>query len=162
MKWKKHTRELIGVIVYLSGFLIALVIVFALTLSAEVPKWLSDHALAVRSMLCGGLGGAIYLLRAVYLRCCVHDDWTGGWLPWYFIRPLVSVLCGFVAFVFLSAGLVILDGTRTDGAGEFGFYALAILAGLNVDRFVARIEEVGKAAFGIEKSRTSDRSTSNK
>lgn len=79
-------------------------------------------------------------------------------MPWYIIRPIVSVLCGLVAFIFLSAGLIILDGSRPEDASEFGFYALAILAGLNVDRFVGRVEEVGKSVFGIEKSRTSERS----
>ncbi|ATZ30282.1 hypothetical protein EC2864350_4874 [Escherichia coli 2864350] len=36
-----------------------------------------------------------------------------------------------------------------------GFFALAFIAGFNVDKFVAKIEEVAKAVWGIEKTRSS-------
>ena len=155
MKWKKHKKELWVVLGYLFGFLALLLVGYLSTMHSSSPKWLTDQALAIRCTLCGGLGGAIYLFRAVYLRCCVFDDWDGGWQPWYFIRPITSLLCGLVAFVFLSAGLIVLDGDRSNEAGEYGFYALCILAGLNVDKFLVRIEEIGKAVFGIEQSRAS-------
>nr|WJR86142.1 hypothetical protein [Enterobacter hormaechei subsp. steigerwaltii] len=35
-----------------------------------------------------------------------------------------------------------------------GFFALAFIAGFNVDKFVAKIEEVAKAVWGIEKTRS--------
>ncbi|MFD2256862.1 hypothetical protein ACFSSA_09255 [Luteolibacter algae] len=151
--------QLFGVAAYLVLFVGALAWVLVITLLESSPAWIRDNALAVRCGLSGGLGGAIYLLRAVYLRCCVYRDWTSIWIPWYLIRPLISTLCGIVAFVFLSAGLMILDAARADGGNEFGFYALAILAGLNVDRFILRVEEVSKATFGIEKSRTAEKSS---
>ena len=34
-----------------------------------------------------------------------------------------------------------------------GFYALAFVAGMNVDKFVAKIEDIAQATWGIEKSR---------
>lgn len=162
MKWKQHKKELIGIVAYLMMFLALLLVGYLGTLHPSVPDWLVDQSLAIRCMLCSGLGGAIYLFRAVYLRCCVYDDWDGGWQPWYYIRPFTSMLCGLVAFVFLSAGLIVLDGDRVDGAGEYGFYALCILAGMNVDKFIVRIEEIGKAVFGIETSRTSSNSRNRK
>ncbi len=33
-----------------------------------------------------------------------------------------------------------------------GFFALAFIAGFNVDKFVAKIEEVAKAVWGIGKN----------
>ena len=151
--------QVLGVTAYIVLFVGVLTWMLVLTHLVSSPAWIRDNALLVRCGLSGGLGGAIYLLRAVYLRCCVYRDWTTAWIPWYLIRPLISTMCGIVAFVFLSAGLMILDATRADGGNEFGFYALAILAGLNVDRFVLRVEEVGKATFGIEKSRTAEKSS---
>ncbi len=76
-------------------------------------------------------------------------------MPWYYIRPIVSVTCGGVSYLFLRAGLLILEsGTRADSS-DIGFYALAFIAGLNVDKFISKIEEVAQAVWGIEKSRTS-------
>ncbi len=56
--------------------------------------------------------------------------------------------------MFLSAGLVVLESATKPDATDIGFFALAFVAGLNVDKFVAKIEEVAQAAWGIEKSRT--------
>jgi hypothetical protein len=39
-------------------------------------------------------------------------------------------------------------------SNDFGFYALAFLAGYNVDKFLKKLEDVGEAVFGIEKSRS--------
>ena len=39
-------------------------------------------------------------------------------------------------------------------SGNFGYLAFAFVAGLNVDKFVLKIEEISKATFGIEKSRS--------
>jgi len=35
-----------------------------------------------------------------------------------------------------------------------GFLALAFIAGLNVDKFITKIEDIAQATWGIEKSRT--------
>lgn len=154
MKWKEHKVALFGVLGYLILFIWALVWGYTLTRTSSLT-WITENAFPIRMSICGGVGGSIYLLRAVYLRSCVHNDWDGGWLPWYIIRPIASVLCGFVSYLFLSAGLIVLDASKAEGSTEFGFYALALLAGLNVDRFLVRVEEVGKSVFGIEGSRAS-------
>lgn len=48
-----------------------------------------------------------------------------------------------------------LESSSNAGASEIGFFALAFIAGFNVDKFVAKIEEVAKAVWGIEKTRSS-------
>ena len=106
-------------------------------------------------MLLGGLGGVVYCLRAVYLNRSVRDTWDlSRWLPWYLLRPVVSCLVGGVAYVFLAAGLMVLDAEQTGGANAYGFLALAFVAGLNVDRFLARIEGVAQSNWGIRPSRS--------
>jgi hypothetical protein len=101
-----------------------------------------------------GIGGALYCLRAVYLSRCVRNDWSADWYWWYFLRPLASVICGGASCLFLKAGLLVLESKTQGGATEVGFYALAFVAGLNVDKFVQKIEGVAHAVWGIEKSRS--------
>ena len=101
----------------------------------------------------GGLGGCLYCLRGVYLNAAVRNQWSPQWHVWYYLRPIVSGGCGAVSYLFLKAGLLVLDaGTKAD-ASEIGFYALAFIAGFNVDKFIKKIEDVSEAVWGIEKSR---------
>jgi hypothetical protein len=121
------------------------------------PSELTPVLLGLKCAITGGLGGCVYCLRGVYLNYSVQKRWSSDWYPWYIIRPLVSVASGAVAYLFLKAGLLILEsGTRAD-ASELGFYAVAFIAGLNVDKFLKKIEEIAQSVWGIEKSRTSSR-----
>jgi hypothetical protein len=105
----------------------------------------------------GGLGGALYCLRGVYLNASAFKTWDDAWAPWYYIRPIVSHFCGAVSYVFLKAGLLLLEAKNADNATNLGFLALAFIAGLNVDKFIAKIEDLAQATWGIEKSRTAQR-----
>lgn len=111
--------------------------------------------LGLKCAVTGGLGGCLYCLRAVYLNYSVKKRWATEWYPWYLIRPIVSVGCGAVAFLFLKAGLLVLEaGTHAD-ASDLGFYAVSFVAGLNVDKFIRKIEDVARSVWGIEPSRAS-------
>lgn len=99
--------------------------------------------------------GALYCFRAIYLNKCVYKRWDPDWHVWYFIRPITSTIAGAVSYLFLKAGLLVLESSANTDASEIGFFALAFIAGLNVDKFVAKIEEVAKAVWGIDKSRSS-------
>lgn len=127
-----------------------------------LPDSLESSQLALRCALIAALGGILYCLRSVYLNRCVHDRWTKSWEIWYYLRPITSFICGIVAYVFLKAGLVVLDASQNSEAGNFGYYAFAFFAGLNVDKFVAKIEEIGKSLFGIEKTRNAKLSDDDK
>jgi hypothetical protein len=104
----------------------------------------------------GGLGGAVYRLRGVYLNACVRKQWDNDWQPWYYIRPLVSHVCGAISFLFLKAGLLVLEAKSSSDSTNLGFLALAFIAGLNVDKFITKIEDIAQASWGIEKSRTAN------
>lgn len=111
-------------------------------------------SLIIRCSLIGGLGGITYCLRAVYINSCVRKTWDNEWKPWYLIRPIVSHLCGAVSYLFLKAGLLLLESKQLSETTDLGFLALAFIAGLNVDKFIAKIEDIAQASWGIEKSRT--------
>ncbi|MCY1311107.1 hypothetical protein D9M70_613740 [compost metagenome] len=87
---------------------------------------------------------------------CVHKRWDPDWHAWYFLRPIASTVSGAISYLFLKAGLLVLESSANAGASEIGFFALAFIAGLNVDKFVAKIEEVAKAVWGIEKTRSAE------
>jgi len=119
-----------------------------------LPHALADDRVGLMCAAVGAIGGCLYCLRAVYLNRCVRGTWTNDWAAWYFLRPITSICCGGVSFLFLKAGLLVLEsGTKSD-ASEIGFYALAFVAGLNVDKFVAKVEDVAQAVWGIDKSRS--------
>jgi hypothetical protein len=67
--------------------------------------------IGVMSALVGGIGGCIYCLRAIYLQTCVKKQWSQEWLPWYYLRPIVSIACG-GRKLFISQGRTIDFGIR--------------------------------------------------
>jgi hypothetical protein len=117
--------------------------------------------LSVYCGICGGIGGVTYCLRGVYLNACVWDRWSEKWLPWYIIRPIVSFICGVVSFIFLKSGLLALEAQQSANPTNLVFYALAFIAGLNVDKFIEKIEDVAQITWGIKKSRVSSNSEEN-
>jgi len=117
--------------------------------------------LAIYCGLCGGIGGVTYCLRGIYLNACVSKNWDALWLPWYFIRPIVSVVCGVVSCLFLKAGLILLEAQQPANPTNLAFYALAFIAGLNVDKFIEKLEDIAQVSWGIKKSRTAQKDDSN-
>lgn len=144
-------KRIILFLLFLSG---SLVYITSCDLRGLLPAWLMNVQLPFRCMLAGGFGGCVYCLRGVYLNACVYKRWGNEWQPWYYIRPFVSLICGGVSYVFLKAGLLLLESSsqRSD-ATQLGFLALAFIAGLNVDKFIAKVEDIAQATWGIEKSR---------
>jgi hypothetical protein len=106
--------------------------------------------------MAGAYGGVVYCLRGIYLNASVRKTWDATWIPWYIIRPVVSFVVGGVSYLFLRAGLFVLESTRQPESSDVGFLALAFIAGLNVDRFLAKLEDVAKATWGIRPSRTAE------
>lgn len=119
-----------------------------------LPPILSDARVGLMCGAVGAIGGCLYLLRAVYVNRCVRRSWSNDWACWYFLRPFTSICCGGISFLFLKAGLLVLESGTKVGASEIGFYALALIAGLNVEKFVDKIEDVAQAVWGIDKSRS--------
>ncbi len=143
------------IIIYLMGLLI-----FATySLGAMGLGWLPAPYAPLRvPLMCGAIayvGGALYCFRAIYLNKCVYKRWDSDWHVWYLVRPITSTIAGAVSYLFLKAGLLVLESSSNTDASEIGFFALAFIAGFNVDKFVAKIEEVAKAVWGIDKSRSS-------
>ena len=105
--------------------------------------------------LFGLAGGSVYCLRGLYYHYCVEKDWDNVWFVWHLTRPFVSTVCGVVSLVFVKAGLLLFGGASVEMQNHYGVYALAFIAGLNVDNFVKKIELIFKEAVGIEQTRTS-------
>jgi uncharacterized membrane protein YbjE (DUF340 family) len=142
------------ILVYLIIFAASLAALAITYFAKALPAWVDSISLWFLSTITGGLGGCVYCLRGVYVNACVHKRWDPDWQPWYYIRPFVSLVCGVISCLFLKAGLLVLESTQKQDASDLGFYALAFVAGLNVDKFIAKIEDIAQASWGIEKSRS--------
>lgn len=140
---------------YVLGLSAAYVAALAWLVLGNPPTAIEPAALGLRCAAIGGLGGCLYCLRAIYLNYAVKRQWSSEWYVWYAIRPLVSAGCGAVAFLFLKAGLLILESGTHPDASDLGFYAVALVAGLNVDKCIRKIEDIARSVWGIEPSRTS-------
>lgn len=125
-------------------------------LLTSTHKFQEEYQLLLKCIAIGGCGGILYCLRGIYLNYCVFKQWSLDWLPWYFIRPIVSTICGGVSYLFLKAGLLVLEAQKEANASNLGFFALAFIAGMNVDKFISKIEDLAQATWGIEKSRTAE------
>lgn len=142
-------------------FLLACLVLYgcaiALILSGALPPWAAEFEVGLLCGLTAGVGGVVYCLRGIYVNTCAGDGWNPKWMPWYFIRPIVSLVCGVVSYLLLKAGLLVLDSAPREATNHMGFYVLAFIAGLNVDKFLTKIEEIAQTTWGIEKSRSARR-----
>jgi hypothetical protein len=125
-----------------------------ISLLMEQAADLASYKIGLTCILIGGLSGCVYCLRAIYLNASVRKNWDVDWHVWYYLRPIVSASCGGAGYLFLKAGLLVLDAKTQSDSNEFGFYALALVAGYNVDNFLKKLEEVSEAVLGIGKSRS--------
>lgn len=152
---------MIKAVLYLLAILISLSVVGVQILMGNivVPETIR---LATYCGICGGIGGVTYCLRGIYLNACVFDRWSEKWLPWYFIRPIVSFICGVISYMFLKSGLIVLEAQQSDTPTNLAFYALAFIAGLNVDKFIEKLEDIAQVTWGIKKSRIGSNSSGDK
>lgn len=145
-----------AIVAYLILVIIGIAAIWSALLRDQLPNWISEHSLLIQCVLVGGIGGVTYCLRAIYLSACVQKNWDSEWLPWYIIRPMVSLITGGVSWLFLKAGLLVLDSVKTIESNNLGFIALAFIAGYNVDKFLRKLEQISESTWGIEKSRGSN------
>jgi len=114
-------------------------------------SWYQGYHQAFNCIYIGGLASVLYCLRALYLNICARKNWDSAWEIWYYIRPICGLVTGLLAYVFLKAGLLVLDA-KAGPASSAGLYALAFIAGYNVDNFLKKLEEVADTVWGIDPS----------
>lgn len=156
---QKRVSSYVVIAVFLLILAAAQIFLLVVSFQPSMPAWLLQIQLAFRCTLLGGLGGVVYCLRGIYLNVSVRKQWDSSWVPWYYLRPAVSLMCGGISFLFLKAGLLVLESNQRPDSSNLGFYALAFVAGLNVDKFITKIEDIAQTAWGIEKSRTASESS---
>lgn len=145
------------IIVYLLAWLILFGLLVVSPYVYELPVWYLNNILYANCAYWGALGGVLYCLRAIYLNKCYLKAWDKDWEVWYYLRPIISTITGFISSIFLKAGLLALQASSHDKGGSFGYLAVAFIAGYNVDNFLKKIEIVVQASLGIKKSKSSDK-----
>ena len=140
-----------NVTLYLLVLLVVEAILIILPHSTHTTTLMVKHQVLLYSIMIGGIGGILHCLRSIYLHACVEKNWDNEWLPWYFIRPIASLISGGIAYLFIKAGLIVLEADQSTEPTNFAIYALSFVAGYNVDRFLAKIDEISEAVFGIKR-----------
>ncbi len=121
--------------------------------NSQIAEW----QIWVNVIFFGLLGGCSYCLRALYIRYCVTKEWCNRWIVWHIIRPIISCIMGAVSFLFIKAGLLLLSIPEAEATQNYGLYAIAFIAGMNVNNFIQRIEGIFKNVMQIEPTRTSNK-----
>lgn len=147
--------SLIFVVIYLLSIVSILGYALVMLLMGGLPENANFMKLALTCCDVAGFGGCLYCIRAVYINKCVCKRWDSDWVVWYLLRPIASVLSGGASYLFLKAGLLILESQEQSASSDIGFIALAFVAGLNVDKFLSKLENIAQAVWGIDKSRAS-------
>lgn len=138
------------------------IVIMLIAIALNKVQWLPDSlSMVAVCILFGGLGGCTYCLRGVYLNACVLKTWDISWLPWYFIRPFVSLILGGVSYLFVKSGLLLFGASQQPDASQLGIWSVAFLAGLNVDKFVNKVESIGQTVWGLDPSRQSKQNSQN-
>lgn len=140
---------------YLIFFLVVDFILGFLVLYRVIDFQFKMIELGFYCFLFGNVGGITHCLRAIYLHFALRNNWDDKWSIWYFLRPLVSGICGMISMIFIKAGLLVFNGEVEIGDRMAAYLAVAFLAGYNVKNFLSKIEDVSKAAMGIDKKDTS-------
>lgn len=149
-------KYLVCVIVYLVFWVLALSSgLFYLKL--RCASLISSFETFLGCIFIGGIGGAIYCLRAIYLQACVKKKWDENWIVWYVLRPFLSSVIGGVSYLFVKAGLMLFSSSEPSEINQLSIWALAFLSGLNVDNFMKKIESIGETVWGISPSRVSNK-----
>ena len=141
-----------NVISYQILVILTLAFLWALGPLGWMPSWLANYQLAINCILIASLAGVLYCIRAVYTNYSAKNTWEKRWEVWYYLRPLASAIAGLAAFIFLKAGIAILEASQSGEAGMYGYMAFSFVAGYNVDRFLKKIEDLAKSKFGVEQS----------
>jgi len=144
--------NVVFVILYLL-LVLALAAYFGFKMIYGHPLPSPEFDLLIDCILIGSIGATLYCLHGTYFNYCVRKNWGNEWWVWYILRPIVGATCGGVSYLFLKAGLLVLEAKKEADASDLGFLAFAFIAGLNVDKFLRKIEDLAKTTWGIEKSR---------
>ena len=157
---KPKPKKMWQTVSYLLSYLILIVaLMLAYLQECEQLVFLKNIETLFISVFVGGIGGVTYCLRGVYLNYCVKDQWDEKWFVWYLLRPWVSLVCGGISWLFLKTGLLVLGAGKSTSSSELGFYALAFIAGFNVDKFLLKMEDIAQTVWGIQKSRATKEET---
>ena len=140
----------------ISFVLVCLVVFVGLLIhrsGVDASHWLVRCGDFYLCAIVGGIGGCVYCLRGIYRTKCVLNNWDDRWLTWYILRPIVSLLTGAVACLFLKAGLLLLESKQSAESSGLAMYAIAFIAGYNVDNFMKRLEESIRSLCGVDPTR---------
>lgn len=118
----------------------------------QIFKIIEVNKVIIGSIFIGGIGGIVYCSRSIYINYAVKNEWNEKFWVWYAIRPIVSLIIGAISYLFIKAGLMIFSSSEEYQLNEYSIWSLAFISGLNVDKFLKKLESVGETVWGITPS----------
>ena len=122
-----------------------------------LPEWVSPYLTELNCIIFGLLGGVLYCIRAVYLNKCVRNTWENKWVTWYLLRPIAASILGGMSNLFVATGLLAFSDAPEPTKA---IYIVAFFAGLNVDKFLKKLEGQISSSLNVEPSREGSRPSS--
>jgi hypothetical protein len=107
-------------------------------------------------LLLGGMGAVLGVqVRSIndfIGHFCYRDTLDiGKWWPWYFLRPVLGFLIGFVVVALVKSDLLA-SARKEGGDSTLWWIGLAVVAGFGADDVVRRLRLLSKTFFGTERS----------
>ena len=130
-------------------FLVLITIVNRLDLKA-----LDDLTKLILYVACSGGLGSLAISIFGYMDHLGKDDFDLNYFWWYILRPIIGIIYGTFAFLFVAGGLMALSGTSAPVSESLFttksvmFYcAFAFLAGYAEHSFSLQLKELAEAVF---------------
>ncbi|MGA1822369.1 MAG: hypothetical protein ACMUIG_07570 [Thermoplasmatota archaeon] len=152
-EYQKKIKNKRGKLLFIQLYLLFFILLF---LIIPIFFHLNDDFLITKSEIItilvyvscmGGLGGTLYALRGYAMH--MHQmDFNFKWESWYYIRPFLGFIMGFVSYLIIAGGLMVLENSSmTDGNVVFFYMAVAFLAGFSVKQFIDKLHDIAKSIF---------------
>ena len=116
------------------------------------PQWIKEAKLCISLHYSWWLWRSCLLFEGSLSQCFCKKAMGLRLVSLVFYPSICKcAICGGVSYLFLRAGLLVLESTAKQDASDIGYLVLSFIAGLNVDKFITKIEDIAQATYGIEK-----------
>lgn len=152
--FKKYTEEEEIKIQNIGTYIVVTFIFFIVIayINHQYLGYYDDFVQIILYIACsGGLGACAYSIFG-YTYHLGKDDFDLNFCWWFILRPILGIIYGTFAFLFVAGGLMTLSGvtvssTLSTPKSVMFYCALAFLAGYSEHSFSAQLKELGEAIF---------------
>ena len=145
-----------GIIRNIGIYIIAVFILLSAIVAFNRLEWFTSddlNIILIYIACSGGMGALAYSLFGYVDHLCRKNDFDVRYKWWFILRPVIGIIYGTFAFLFVAGGLMTLSGVDPGTANLYAaktvmFYcALAFLSGYAEHSFSIQLKELAEAIF---------------